>query len=385
MPLATALVTANDPHPQLAEEAVRQALARAGLTQATGVLLFLTPEFARHAQPAVTAAARAAQCLQVAGGIAAGVLTESGGTLDRPAAAVMVFGGDFGFACGTAKAGNGPRFSYSAESFPAEWQDAPARFGGTFAGSTAHPQATVWQNSRLVAPPRCETRFVGLDVALALSTGLQLLGAAQPIDRCSGYELEALGGQSACNHLEDLLPASLRGADPSSQTPLPLLTALVSDTPVSAADLAGGDYSPVALIAANADRSITLAERVRPGQYLAWAIRQPATAEADMRQAVGRLAAETPRPAGALMCSCIGRGPYFYGNEDRDLAALRDRFPDLPILGTYGTGQLAPLAGGQANRPRVNAVVTALLCAAGDRSTGLAHDGTPPLSIAGRR
>ena len=60
MPLATALVTANDPHPQLAEEAVRQAQARAGLTQATGVLLFLTPEFSRHAQPAVTAAARAA-------------------------------------------------------------------------------------------------------------------------------------------------------------------------------------------------------------------------------------------------------------------------------------------------------------------------------------
>lgn len=371
MPLATALVSANDPHPQLAEEAVHQALARAGLAQATGVLLFLTPEFSRHAQPAVTAAARAAQCLQVAGGIAAGVLTESGGTLDRPAAAVMVFGGDFGFACGPAETGNGPRFSYAAESFPAEWQDAPTRFGGAFAGSTAHPLPTVWQTSRLVAPARCEAQFVGLDVALALSTGLQLLGEAQPIDRCSGNELEALGGQTAGSHLAGLLPASLRGADPSSQMPLPLLTAVVSDAPVSAADLAGGNHAPVSLIAVNADQSITLSERVRPGQYLAWAIRQPATAEADMRQAVGRLAAEASRPAGALMCSCIGRGPYFYGNEDRDLAVLRDRFPGLPVLGTYGTGQIAPLADGQANRPRFNAVVTALLSPA---------DGSPRMS-----
>ena len=93
MTIATALVTGNEPIPQLAEKAVQQALGKAGLTHANGVLLFLTPEFARHAQHTVTAAARAAQCTQVAGGIAAGVFTESGWAVDRPAAAVMVLGG----------------------------------------------------------------------------------------------------------------------------------------------------------------------------------------------------------------------------------------------------------------------------------------------------
>lgn len=93
MTVATALVSGNDPLPQIAEDAIRQALAKAGLTHANGVLLFLTPEFARHAQHTITAAARAAQCsTQVAGGIAAGVFTESGWVVDRPAAAVMVFG-----------------------------------------------------------------------------------------------------------------------------------------------------------------------------------------------------------------------------------------------------------------------------------------------------
>ena len=78
MSAATALVTANAPDAQLAEEAVAQALATAGLTQASAVLLFLTPGFSRHAQAAATAAARRARCLQVAGGIAPGILTQDG-------------------------------------------------------------------------------------------------------------------------------------------------------------------------------------------------------------------------------------------------------------------------------------------------------------------
>jgi len=57
------------------------------------------------------------------------------------------------------------------------------------------------------------------------------------------------------------------------------------------------------------------------------------------------------------MFSCIGRGPYFYGGEDRDLQALTSRFPGLPVLGLYGSNQIAPLNGG---RLLHNGVVTAL-------------------------
>jgi small ligand-binding sensory domain FIST len=59
------------------------------------------------------------------------------------------------------------------------------------------------------------------------------------------------------------------------------------------------------------------------------------------------------------MFSCIGRGPYFYGGDDRDLMRLRQRFPGLPVLGTYSTGQIAPSRRG--NRLLQNSVVTALI------------------------
>ena len=92
--VASALVSGLHPGPDLAEQAVRQALESAGLERADNVLLFLTRDFARHAQPALVAAARAAGCLQVCGSTASGLLTGSGWLLDQPGAAALVFESD---------------------------------------------------------------------------------------------------------------------------------------------------------------------------------------------------------------------------------------------------------------------------------------------------
>jgi hypothetical protein len=361
MTVATALVSDNDPLPQIAEAAVAQALVRAGLDQANGILLFLTPEFARHAQQAVTAAARAAQCTQVAGAIVSGVFNETGWAVDRPAAAVMVFGGALSLTHGLA--GDAPILSYSGATFPPEWSEAGTRyggsFGGSFAGGAAHAEAAVWQQSRLTVPPRCSVQILGAQVAAAASSGLQLLDEAQAVEAANGYDLERLGGQLALKNLNRALPDEIR-AHAAEQ--LHHLAAVLIDGEDSATTaLLEGRYRAVAIIALNVDSSLTLAERVLPGQRLAWAIRQPASAEADMRQTIARLAERAGRPAGALVFSCIGRGPYFYGGEDRDLKVLGERFPGLPLLGSYGTGQIAAAHRGTPNRQLQNAVVTALI------------------------
>lgn len=365
MTIATALITGNDPHPQLAEDAVAQALSKAGLTHASAVLLFLTPEFSRHTQEAVTAAARRAQCMQVAGGIASGVLTETGWVLDRPAAAAMVFGSEFPLTQG--EAGGTPMFSYAGSAFPTEWTDAGPRFGGlfsnSFSGSSAHGEPAVWQQGRLSATQRCSLSLPGAEIAIGVSTGLRLLGEAQPIERSNGFDLERLGGQPAARSLLRALPAELRGE--LGNTPdhhLHHLAAVVFDAAPSGPELLNSQtFRTVALIGTNADQTVTLMEHARAGQYLAWAIRQPLSAETDMRQTVDRL--KVAHPACALMFSCIGRGPFFYGGEDRDLNILRERFPNLPILGTYGTGQVAPLnpPGSVSNIELQNSVVVSII------------------------
>lgn len=357
MSIATALVAGDEALPRLAEAAVRQALDQAGLSHASGVLLFLTPDFAHHAQQAVTAVARAAQCTQVAGGIAAGVFTESGWVLDRPAAALMVFGD--GFSLGHPRASSGePVLSYGGI-FPAHWQRGAPRFGGHFSGTVGYADPVVWQQSRLAENRGCSIQLLGAHTRVGVSTGWRPLGDPQSVESSSGYILESLGGLSALESLQRALPPGYRQHSP---LPLHLLSALPIGEDASAA-IADGDSPPIAIIAVNRDRSLTLAERTFPGQKLAWAIRQPLAAEAGMRQTIERLATAAPEPDAALLFSCIGRGPYFYGGEDRDLDALRERFPGLPLLGAYGTGQIAPAssAGERINRSLQNAAVAALI------------------------
>ncbi|HCZ16545.1 MAG TPA: hypothetical protein DHV85_18550 [Candidatus Accumulibacter sp.] len=373
MSIGSALAAGNEPLPRLAEEALAQALEKSGASHATSVLLFLTSDFSRHAQRTVTAVARAARCTEVAGGIAAGVFTDHGWILDRPAAAVMVFAGglsldhrqpaapagqggaegDDDHAGDESEQGSEPLLSYAGSSFPCAWRDlAPRRFGGSFAGSLGRRDPVAWQHSRLAW--ECSLRLRGAHVDLGVSTGWRLLGRPFPVDSCRDYELFSLGGKSALDSLTRALPAACR--DPL-QLPLASLCAVVTDGRGEGAD---DSWHTIAILAANADKSLTLAERTTPGQNLAWATRVPQSAEGDMRQSLSRLAGVAADPVAALVFSCIGRGACFHSGQDRELDCLRERFPGLPLIGGYGTGQIAPRAAG-GNRLLHNAVVTALI------------------------
>lgn len=337
MTAASALVTGFEPTPQLAEHAVRQALECAGLDQARGVILFLSADFARHSQAAVLAAARAAGCLQVAGMVANGVFNETGWVLDQPAAVALILG--HGLALGPGDSEDMLLSFNASPTLPAEWQSGPSRFGLTQADSA------LWQQGRPAGHGRAETAISGARCRLAVSTGLRCLGEAQLVDQAHGHDLGRVGGWTALDSLLRALPPELR-----TRSPLPThLIGVVRDQ---------GEPLAIPLLTANADGSLTLAERLHPGEAIRWSLRQPIPAEADMHGSLERAADECHAPVFGLMLSCIGRGPLFYGHDDRDLALLRQRFPGMPLAGAYGSGQIAPLAG--RNRQLQNSVVTAL-------------------------
>jgi small ligand-binding sensory domain FIST len=345
MNAASALITGNEPLPMLAEQAVREALARTGSQHANSVLLFLSGEFTRHAHSAVLAAARAAQCTQVFGGIAAGLCTETGWVLDRPAVAAMVLSGPYSLASGEAHRPL-PVLCCASSPFPSEWAES-RRFGTHFHGAAGH--SAVWQQGRPVEHGCAEAQILGADVDIALSTGLRSIGTALTVEAVRGYDVLTIGGQPALDSLLRLLPPDWRSRQP---LPLHLINATIDDDEVPAC------VQAAAVISTNADRSVSLTVAVHPGQQLRWAIRQPLAAEAEMREALDSLVPKQAEPDFGLFFSCIGRGPYFYGGEDRDLAALIERFPGMPVIGTYGTGQIA--FSGNSSRQLQNSVVTAL-------------------------
>jgi FIST C domain len=342
MKVASGLVSGLQPTPELAADAVRNALHGAGLERADQVLLFLTRDFVRHAQPAIVAAARAAGTLQVSGCTAYGLLTERGWLLDQPGAAALVF------AQPTPDHGerSGPLLSFSSHhTLPHDWRSLPARAG------LLDAEAASWAHGRLAGTPGAEVRLPGVHARVACSPGLRLLGLPLTVNTTTGYDMRQLGGLAAIDSLRRSLPAEMR-ADP------PLHQIVVSRAVEEPA---------VPILSINADGSLTLGEALAVGETVHWAIRQPLSAERNMRRSLlsalpgesqnGAVNAENT-PDFALMFSCLGRGPLFYGNEDRDLLAFAEQFPGVPLLGAYGGGQIAPV--GKRNRLFQNTVVTLL-------------------------
>lgn len=355
MRAASGLAQGRTPDPALAARAVEIAMTRAGLRHAEAVLLYLTADFARDPQPALTAAARAASCMQVAGCAAAGVLTEEDWVLDAPAAAALVLGEGAGLRAAEAAH---PALTFCAPTaLDLPWlQGGGPRFGGVAGDATGQGPYCVWSQGRLQPHGRCELSLSGVDLRVGVSQGIRPLSRPAEVSKAQGATVLEVGGDAALASLVRELPLGLRAPD---RIPTHLLMAgLPYGDPQSA--LSEGRFHLIPVLAVDPEhRSVTLAGEIPPGIDLFWALRQPQAAEQDMAAMLKRLDAQPPcEPAFALLFPCLGRGAAFYGGQDKDLKALTRAHPGLPCIGFYGNGEIAHLDG--ANRLLQYSVVAGL-------------------------
>lgn len=348
--VATALIRGTDALPDLAVTAVKLALERARLEHPHSVMLFLTSEFARNVHAVLAGASRAANCLNVWGCTAPGVLTEQDWAIDQPAACAMVIGD--GVALGPPRGqpapGLSPQLSLAVPSAAtAAWLDeGVARFGIVSTDAGAQAPGRVWGHGQPTPEGRATAVFSGARMAIGVARGIRALGEVQMVDASDGYDVHRLGNQLALNSLLRALPPELR-----EEARLPFNQLFVGEV-TEALDNAVecGRFRVLPLISVNHDdRSVTLGQRIAPGARLFWGLRSPLGAEEDMRRTVDAAADEIGDPPSfGVLFSCMGRGPYFYGGQDRDLDIVRNRYPGLPLIGAYSAGQIAPLYEGNA-------------------------------------
>lgn len=341
---ATGFAAADIASPELAAEAVREALDSAGWDYAHSVLLFLSSHFCRAAQPAITAASRAARCLQVTGCTAPGVFTETSWALHQPAAAALVLSGpvSIGPAQPTEPA---LTFSLPEHTSPDWLLPYPPRYGSIATGLDDRNGGQVWCQGKL-KPGRVEASFHGASVRTAVSRGLRFLSSPLYVTEQSGFEVFQLSNAPALNTLLQQLPPEASSPD---TLPLQRLCALILEPGVQSQQaLAEGRYTLLPLLGVNShERSITLAAPLPQDSVLIWAWREPQAAEADTVKALDQITVgNVPEPDFALMFACLGRGPYFYQGHDQDLAQLTARYPSLPVIGVYGGGEIAALEDG---------------------------------------
>ncbi|MDH3637942.1 MAG: FIST C-terminal domain-containing protein [Gammaproteobacteria bacterium] len=328
------------------EAAVSEALEKAALDHANAVLLFLTPEFASEPAAALRAAARVAGCTQVVGCTGAGLFTEQDWVLDSPAAAAMVFGGNVTLEPPLRYEENQTVVSLTTPAaVTVDWLDLPVRrIGAVSTDLAGHGPFLVWRGSRVCAEERTDVIVRGTQNSIVVAQGVRALTSPLEVADVAGLDIRRLGNYPALNVLFRSLPATLRRMD---QIPLHLVMCGITFGDPNTA-IQDGRFRLDYIVSANQqDRSITVSNPLPRGARLFWALRDKLAAERAMAESITSARKQLGvEPDFALMFPCISRGPSFYGNRDRDIDQLIARFPELPLIGFYGNGEIAPLSHG---------------------------------------
>lgn len=324
------------------ENAVSAAIEAAGADQIMGMFLFLTDDHLHDTQAALRAAARVSRCTQIVGCSAMGVFTDEDWTVDSSGAAALVLanGASIGLA-ETAAHGRTLVSLGTPEGASAEWlNEAVPRLGAIASDSSGRGPFRVWSRGRIEDGGRAACSLEGVRIDIAVAQGVRALTAPLEVAEADGFNVVKLGRYPALNVLINALPPALRNME---RIPLHMLMCGVTfGDPESAID--EGRFRLDHIVAANLeDHSVTLADELHRGQRLFWALRDRLAARRELQRVLDRsLAASNQPPDFGLLFSCLGRGPGFYGGTDLDIETLRTKCPDMPFVGFYGNGEIAP-------------------------------------------
>lgn len=341
--VATGLARGVTASPTLATEAVQRAMEKANIESAQCVLLYFTSEFAHAPQAAIRAASKAANCTQVIGCSAVGIFTEEDWVLDGAAVAALVLSQDIFTSHPNQLVNSEYLLTLAAPSaMNASWLSSQQlRFGAISGDATGHGAFSVWQDGKGVSQGYCALGIQHAPVAVCASHGLKWLSSPRKVTSSQGFDLLSVANVTA---LQSLVAAYQPMSLNDDALPLHLLN--IAYAP-SAKDLASEQYQLASIVISNDNhQSLTLSQAIPNGYWMRWAIRDSACAQIDLRDATKILADKLPTaPAFACIFSCMARGPYYYGGDDEDLNLLTAQLPNLPIIGFYGNGQIAPMMG----------------------------------------
>lgn len=351
MKVATGLAIGNQALPELAAQAVTSAMQKADLDSPACVLLFLTSEFASKPQLAIKAAAKVASCTQVIGCSAIGIFTEEDWVIDSPAAAAMVFSENIWLKNApknTADSDPPTLLTLAAPSaINSSWLDSAAlRFGGVSGDAIGHGAFSVWENAKGVTQGWCEMQLSNMDCAIGATHGLKLITSPRRITDCNQHDILKIANLPAFNHLRSAWHKHAQNVALIDYVQVPYHQ-LIAVHASRASHIERGDYSLATMITGDeASGSITLAKPLKVGDWISWAVRDIDAAQLDLVKTATQLKQQLAvKPEFSLLFSNLGRGPYFYNGIDQDLALIKTLFPQLPLIGFYGNGEIAPING----------------------------------------
>jgi small ligand-binding sensory domain FIST len=182
--------------------------------------------------------------------------------------------------------------------------------------------------------------MAGVDVRPCVSQGARPVGPEMVITAAEGNVVHELASQPALSRIKEAI-AELDARDRALAAQGLLLGIVVDE---NKPEYGRGDFLIRGLLGVDEDsEAITIGERVRVGQTVRLQVRDGASADEDLREALDRqLESLAAPPAGALLFTCNGRGAHMFGHPDHDASALERAF-GAPAAGFFCAGEIGPV------------------------------------------
>jgi small ligand-binding sensory domain FIST len=216
--------------------------------------------------------------------------------------------------------------------------------GGLASARTPEDEGALFLGEEVREEGAVGLRLDGVEVLPCVSQGATPVGPELTITAADGHVISGLAGRPALERLRDAIEAL--SLDEQHKVAGGLLLGIVIDE--GKPEYEQGDFLVRGLIGADPEAgTIAVGTEVEPGMVVRLHARDAASADRDLREALGlrRRALGDRRPAGALVFTCNGRGQHMFGEPDHDVGALADELGGAPAAGFFAAGEIGPVGG----------------------------------------
>ncbi|HYU16253.1 MAG TPA: FIST C-terminal domain-containing protein, partial [Candidatus Acidoferrum sp.] len=182
----------------------------------------------------------------------------------------------------------------------------------------------------------------GVEVLPCVSQGAVPVGAEMTITAAEGNVIAELAGKPAMERLGEVIAALPERERQLAGTGLLLGIVIDENRP----SYERGDFLVRPIIGVDGSGALVTGQQVRVGQTIRMHVRDAASADEDLREALRAQsqALGAQGAAGALLFTCNGRGSNMFEVPDHDAAAIEDAL-GAPAAGFFCAGEIGPVGG----------------------------------------
>jgi|GEM_PF-4808795 len=357
-----------------AKEATDMAMGEAGVVRAQTVIVFTQASSMAEYLDVLSAIASVSGSGDIIGASANGVLTLDGEWESGPACAVLILnpeGSEEQFKSFLFKdqknfepdinweslqgvrsmlcLGDPTLFNLSPYKQIQETYKVPIFGGGASAFVEDMPGAPIFYKKNCFRESGCLLGIPeSLKLHLSVSYGCKALSVPLEVSKVKQNLILELAGKSAASVLERELArvlAEAKAAHANWQRPLPLLAGVMVEGHHGNALPKPHEFTVRPILGIDTvTGGILLGEGIKEGSYVTFVLREKEWAHREMVENLQAIQTDLKgkKPLFGFYFNCAGRGRDLYEDDDHDVSLIRKHLGDFPLVGMFGSFELAP-------------------------------------------